>query len=184
MIRHGEIERVGHRRRLPRLRGNATVLIAEGTSLRTVSHRRLPTRLLLRLRAHELDRRLAAGAGPDSSALLSLRAQELQSLVHRRLLGAGLRRRLAVSNLSPHPFDRQVPLARAEIRRSGALVDELAAILEATDPADTRGIARASLLLREGNSPLYVKHGSVSLDVALREAIDAMSTSPTISPPV
>jgi hypothetical protein len=176
-----QIDRLG-RRRLLRPR-STTVLLVEGPDLRaaTVARCALPTRLLARLRSPGLDRRLAAGASPDSDALLSLRAHELESVAVRRRLAAGYRLRLSASRRSPHPVDRQIPLARAEIRRCGALVEELAALLESATPADPRGVARASLLLSEGNSPLYARASSALLETTLREAIGALPPTSRVS---
>jgi hypothetical protein len=170
-----QIDGLGRRRLLRGSRGT-TVLLVEGPGDGAASVARcgLPTRLLARLRSHELDRRLAAGASPDSEALLSLRARELESVPVRRRLAAGYRLRLSASRRSPHPADRSIPLARVEIRRCGALVEQLATLLESGTPADPRGVARASLLLTEGNSPLYARANSATLETTLQNAIDAL----------
>src|SRR3974390_2759960 len=110
---------------------STTILLSHNAGRRSVSIHRptVPTRLLARLHSVDLDRRLADGASPDSSALLSLRAQHLQSLANRRELARGFRRRRAAARREPPPFDRQVPLARTEIRRHAKLIEELAARL-------------------------------------------------------
>jgi hypothetical protein len=170
-----QIDKLG-RMRIPRGSRSTTILLVEDPGLRATSVVRcgLPTRLLARLRSHDLDRRLAAGASPDSEALLSLRARELEGAAVRRRLATGYRLRLSASRRSPHPAERKIPLARAEIRRCGALVEELAALLESATPADPRGVARASLLLTEGDSPLYDRVRSATLETTLREAIEAL----------
>jgi hypothetical protein len=159
---------------------STTILLAQGRDPYGVSVSRagLRNRLLARARAFELDGRLAAGANPDSSALLSLRARQLESRANRRRLARGFRGRLSVSSKSPHPFDRRVPLARAEIRNCAGLIEELAERLEAPEPADPQGIARASLLLTNGNSPLYTR--ATELGPALRKTIDQLTVPPTI----
>jgi hypothetical protein len=176
------IDKLG-RRRLLRGTTSTTVLLVEGPGLDGASVARcgLPTRLLARLRSHDLDRRLAGGASPDSGALLSLRARELEGAAVRRRLAAGYRLRLSASRRSPHPADRKIPLARAEIRRCGALVEELAALLESATPADPRGVARASLLLTAGDSPLYAGTRSAALETTLREAIEALPPAGGVS---
>jgi hypothetical protein len=144
----------------------------------SVSRAGLRNRLLARARSFELDGRLSAGANPDSSALLSLRAMQLQSPANRRRLAGGFRGRLSASRRAAHPIDRHVPLARAEIRRFAELIEELADRLDAPDPADPQGIARASLLLREGNSPLYTGAAAGELGPALRRTIDQLTVLP------
>jgi hypothetical protein len=140
------------------------------------------TRLLAWLRASELDRRLARGANPDSNALLSLRARQLEKPTNRRRLAKGLRRRLSASQGPSRPTDRRVPLAREEIRRCAELIEELAALLEASGPVDPQGVARASVLISEGNSPLYRPSLSGLLAPALRRAIDSLALPPGILP--
>jgi hypothetical protein len=185
VVTHTQTDQRGPRRQRRRAWAKSTILLAQGADPYAVSvaRCRLSTRLLARVRSLDLDRSLAAGAQPDSSALLSLRAGELQSAAHRRRLADGFRRRLAASRRDAHPFDRQIPLARAEIRRCAALVDELVDALESAVPADLRGIARASLLLCEGNSPLYAGASTIALEPVLREAIDALSLAPSVPAP-
>jgi hypothetical protein len=153
------------------------ILLAKGADPFAISIARTGpgTRLVSALRASELDRRLAAGANPDSSALLSLRARQLEKPANRRRLALGLRRRLSASLGAPHPTDRRVPLARAEIRQSAELIEELAALLEAPQPADPQGIAQASVLIGEGNSPLYRQSQRGVLAPALRRVIDSLA---------
>jgi hypothetical protein len=160
---------------------STTILLSHDAGRRSVSIHRptAPTRLLARIHSVELDRRLADGANPDSSALLSLRAQHLQSLASRRALALGFRRRLAAARRAPHPFDRRVPLARAEIRRNATLIEELATRLEAREPADPRGIARGRVLLCDGSSPLYSRASETELGWALQRAIDGLTLPPS-----
>jgi len=131
-------------------------------------------RFLVRVHSLELDRRLAAGASPDSSAQLSLRAQQLQSSTTRRRLASGFRARLAVARRQPHPINRRIPLARAEIDRCSELIGELADRLDSAEPVDSRGIARAHVLLSEGNGPLYVKAVAGTLGPTLRRTIEEL----------
>jgi hypothetical protein len=156
---------------------STTILLSHSAGRRSVSIHRptASTRLLARVHSVDLDRRLANGASPDSSALLSLRAQHLQSPSSRRALALGFRRRLAAARRAPHPFDRRVPLARDEIRRHANLIEELAARLEAREPADPRGIARGRVLLCDGSSPLYTGSSEAELGQALQRAIDELT---------
>lgn len=153
------------------------LLIDSGDPYTVAIHRLGPrTRLLARLRSHELDRQLARGANPDSSALLSVRAAQLQSPGHRRTLAHGYRRRLTVSRRDPRPTG--IPLARVQVRACAELIEELATLLEAGEPIQLGAIARAGLLLSEPTSPMYVKARDQALAGALRRVIAALRTPP------
>jgi hypothetical protein len=159
-----------------------TILLANGEDLDTISISRggLRARLRTWCAGTELDCRLAQGASPDSSVPLSIRARRLMRPKNRRCIARGLRRVASSASASPHPGQRQVPLARAEIRECSRLMEELAGLLDGGQPVDPRGIARAELLLSEGNSPLYKAASGERLEPALRRAIDDLTTPPEI----
>jgi hypothetical protein len=160
----------------------ATVLLSRGTDrpLVSISRARMRTRVLARIHAVELDRQLAAGASPDSSEMLSLRAQQLNSVESRRQMAAGFRLRLRAARRAPHPLDRRLPLARAQIRRCADLIEALASRLEALEPADPRGIASGHVLLSDGRSPLYTAHADVELGQALEQALEQLALPPSL----
>jgi hypothetical protein len=159
-----------------------TILRANGEDLDTVSISRSGLRARLRAwcTGTELDSRLARGASPDASVPLSLRAQRLMRPKNRRCIARGLRRAASSALASPHSGQRGVPLARAEIRECAALIEQLAGLLDDGQPVDPRGIARAELLLSEGDSPLYRVASRERLEPALRRAIDDLMTPPEI----
>jgi hypothetical protein len=97
-------------------------------------------RAAARLHASRLDAQLAAGADPDSSALLGLRAQALTSPRRRRLLGRALERVAA-----------RGPVAAPQLLA-------LAARLLRPRPLAIRGIAAVQVLLTDGAGPLH-RHG-------------------------
>jgi hypothetical protein len=159
-----------------------TILLSNENDLYSfsISRGRIRTRLRAWLASLELDSQLARGLSPDTSAPLSLRAQRLQGPSHRRRLARGLRRALSAALADPRPIDRRVPLARDQIRDCAGLIEELAGRLDAQQPADPRGIARAELLLSAGNSPLYRGAISGTLGSALRLAIEGLTPPPEI----
>ena len=120
-------------------------------------------RLLARCAAPRLDRELAAGASPESSALLAARAMQLTSVKSRRALAASLQRILAAAGQSPagvslgavaiHPS--RVPLCRERISQSAGPLARLAGHLAVPGPVPVQGVAMASQLLADGTGPLY-----------------------------
>jgi hypothetical protein len=125
-------------------------------------------RLLARILADSLDRRLASGARPEESAILATRAMVLTSARYRRALAASLRRMLAASvppsarplpiaaaRSAGPPFQPHVPLRRDRIAGSAPELAGLANCLTAPRPVPARGVALVSQLLADGGSPLY-----------------------------
>ena len=153
-----------------------TILLSRKDDSYTLSLVRCPpgARLLARLRSYELDSRLASGESPDSSMLLSLRAQHLVRPAGRRSVARALRRLLSSSRRTPHPIDRRIPVARAEIFECRELIEELAALLESGLPTDAASVARANLLVCSGGSPLYRPGVTGALEPALLAVIDAI----------
>ena len=136
-----------------------------GDSLGGFTLRRLRPwhRLLARCAAARLDRELAAGASPETSALLAARAIQLTSMKFRRDLARSLQRILAAAGHSPaglplrtaavHP--PRVPLCRARISRLASPLAGLAGYLAAPGPVRVQGVAMVSQLLADGAGPLY-----------------------------
>lgn len=162
-----------------------TALIADHGDSYALSVRqcRLHTRVIAWLRAYRLDQMLATGISPDSSVLLSLHAGALHSAASRKYLARAYRRLVVDAMRIPHPRGVPVPLARREIVRCQDLVEELAEMLERSEPADPRGIALASLLLRDGASPFYSPEVVDVLRPSLQEVIDKLAVAPSIDPP-
>lgn len=128
-------------------------------------------RLAARLCSSGLDRKLADGADPDSSAALSLRATALLSNKVRVGLARGLRRLLrSASERPPHPLRSGVPVARRQITGQRERLAELVELLEGPGVVEACGVARVELLLREADSPLYLP--SQTSGEPLRQALD------------
>ena len=120
-------------------------------------------RLLARCAAARLDRELAVGASPETSALLAARAMQLTSLKYRRDLAASLQRILAAAGQPPVGMPARtaavhrprIPLCRARISRQAVPLGELAGSLAAPGPVPVQGVAMVSQLLTDGAGPLY-----------------------------
>lgn len=117
-------------------------------------------RVLARCAASRLDRELAAGVSPETSALLAARAMQLTSDKTRRSLAASVRRILAaagdpaaVTVMTARPA--RLPLARGRIRQSAGPLARLADYLAAPGPVPAQGVATVSQLLADGAGPLY-----------------------------
>jgi hypothetical protein len=134
---------------------------------------RLRDRLEARVRAHDLDRRLADGVPPERSAALTLRARRLVD----RAFGTMLARRLR--EIVREAVLRRVPRAQVAVRLAAvadltAEFDELARRLVAPRPSAVRGVAQISVLLSEGSGPLYSSRADEDLGAAVRRARAAL----------
>jgi hypothetical protein len=125
--------------------------------------------LLTRLLGAGLDRRLADGARPDSSVLLSLRAARLVSLEHRTSVADELHALLERSLGAPSGPGAWV-VDWSGVRRSRWELAELAAVLGDPGLPEPRGVALAEQLLRDGAGPLYYPDETHALARAARHA--------------
>jgi len=129
-------------------------------------------RFLSRLLVRRLDQQLAEGRSPESSPLLSLRAQRLARPATRLALARSLGRLLREA-AAPR-VRRQVPLADASTMRAveNDLV-ELVDHLVAPAPVSARGVALVHELLVDGAGPLY-RNSPQALSAVLRNASRAL----------
>lgn len=137
-------------------------------------HGLLRTRLWMHLHASRLDRALAAGAWPDSSAALSLRAGELIGRSARRGLARSLRRIIEDAWLPLGPLNSAVPLCRRKVLASQASLLALAERLTSGEPVEARGVAQVSLLLGDSCGPLYDRPSADDLEPAIQAALAAL----------
>ena len=135
---------------------------------------RARTRLWTHVRATSLDHALAAGASPDSSAALSLRAAQLIRAGTRRKLARSLRRLVGQATRRSLPRASRVPLCRRKILASHELMLELAERLSGQEPVDARGVAQLRLLLIGVVGPLYEDPGADDLEPVLQAALEAL----------
>jgi hypothetical protein len=134
---------------------------------------RVRDRLIARWRAMKLDRELAAGAPPESSGALLLRARALLAPRNRRGLGRALER--IVAEPAPAPLlGARVPVRRSEVRRSRDDLRLLAQRLAAPTPVAVRGVAKVRVLLSDGSGPLFWGRSADELSGRIRQAIEAL----------
>jgi hypothetical protein len=131
-------------------------------------------RLTARLRAAKLDRDLAAGASPDGTAPLALRAQKLMRLSARIDLARSLQRVLDDASQPAPIYTARAGGPQYRARVSGAASELHALIERLLTPGllPIRGLAEAYLLLTEGSGPLYSPNGD--LRAAAHNALQAL----------
>jgi hypothetical protein len=130
---------------------------------------RLWDRLLTRLRAARLDGDLAAGASPDATVGLSLRARMLVRMPARRQLV------LAEAALGPAADRLPVPVCRDRIEDCSAELLDLIRRLLAAGPVSAQGVAQARALLTNASSPVYHRASRDDLRARVLAAADALT---------
>ncbi len=132
---------------------------------------RVRTRLSARVHARALDRALAAGVSPDSSAALSVRAHALIGATARADLARSIRRVLKDARHPIDPFTPHVPLCRRKIMGSAETLERLAARLVSDDPVDVRGVAQVRLLVVGDRGAVFDYPAANDLEPAVQEAM-------------
>ncbi len=150
----------------------------DGTYL-DVCRPRVRDRLVARLNAIALDRRLAAGASPDSSPTLALRAQRLRRPALRRGLGLCLRELVRDAERPRAVLSARAPISRHNVTRASADLLELADRLLSPEPVSVRGVARVRVLLSDGLSPVYWGRCQDDLVRVVRLAIAQLEPGPS-----
>jgi hypothetical protein len=130
---------------------------------------RMRDRVEARVRAHSLDRRLAAGEAPEGTPALFLRA--------RRLIAPSTGHRLAraIDGLVRDLWSPRVPRARIAASRSVARavagdLDAIARRLADPQPVAVAGVARVRMLLTDGAGPLFSDRIGDDLRAAIHSA--------------
>ena len=136
----------------------------------------LRERLSARLQARRLDRALAGGASPDSSAAMALRAKALVRADTRSELAASIRR-ITSGSAAPAAIGLRVGTARARGRAVGRHLDRLADRLLEPGPVAPRGVALTQELLTDGAGPLFWMESADDLGARLRTALEALEPS-------
>ena len=131
-------------------------------------------RLWARLRAFRLDSDLAAGASPEASVALALRARMLVRTRHRRDLAASADRVLATATQPAYSRRLPVPVCRDRVRDCSEDFGELIRRLRAAGPVPVRGVAKAVVLLGDASGPLYHPATADDLRTRVRDAADAL----------
>jgi hypothetical protein len=129
-------------------------------------------RIRARLHARALDAALAAGASPESTTRLALRAERITSPAARDQLARSLERILIAAarpgGLRPTPLT----LCRRQVVANAA--DDLEALiarLRSPGPLAARGAAQVIALLSDGAGPLHLGTTEPDLRAATRQAL-------------
>jgi len=139
------------------------VLLRDDRGRLTLRRLRPWHRLLARCVAATLDRELAAGTSPETSAALAARASQLTSTRFRRDLATSVQR-ILVATAEPPPvipsrmatcYPPRLPLRRARIRQCAGPLARMGGHLTTPGPVPVQGVAMASQLLADGTGPLY-----------------------------
>jgi hypothetical protein len=147
------------------------VLLHDGCPVQVAVH---PwDRLLAWLHAPRLDIALAAGAPPDATVALALRAQTLVRARARRALAQAARRVLAEA-ARPPAAHVPVPVCRDRVRDCAPELEDLIRRLLAPGPVSAQGIAQTSALLTYATSPLYHRANRENVRARILSAVHAL----------
>jgi hypothetical protein len=135
------------------------------------------SRVLSRLLAPSLDRRIADGHSPESSLLLAARAGTLVSPAKRRTLAFDWADLLTRAQAPRGPRDPRPPVNRESILANESEIRRLIDMLVSPTPGRVRGIAMLSSLMSDGAGPLYNPHCSDALRGALLETVALLDPS-------
>jgi hypothetical protein len=114
------------------------------------------TRLRLRVRRDELDRKLAAGADPHRHDDLGRRAEELTGTEERLRIARAIDRVIeGACSAPPPPLRSAAAPGRPAVRACVPRLRAIAGRLRSDHPVPAAGVARAALLVDEDTSPLF-----------------------------
>jgi hypothetical protein len=114
------------------------------------------------VRRDKLDGLLAAGADPSWDLELGLRARQISAPRRRRVLAKSIERAVWEAH-RPSRWTCTAPVDRRAVRRATPELSALALELTAQPAAAAQGVALATQLLRDPDSPLYAAGGGEAL---------------------
>jgi hypothetical protein len=154
-------------------RRHAPILITDAADPERLVLRSNPAwlRLLARMFAASLDRRLASGVQPESGRLLASRGNHLASVRTRAALAQNWHHLVERAHRTPVARSARVCLCRDRITRAGDDIRAMTGALSTPYPTPARGVAIASWLLSDADGPLYNPNSATDLRTALRMAI-------------
>ena len=129
------------------------------------------------LRRDRLDHELADGRAPDSFEARALRAVQLAGMRERRRTARALRALVRRAD-RPQLLTSAVPVSRRAVLPSREGLLGLAERLERPDPVNPCGVARALVLLTDGNGPLYDRGSAGSVSDAVWWIADGLRPCP------
>jgi hypothetical protein len=133
---------------------------------------RIRDHIRARLHARALDAALAAGASPESTTGLALRAVRITRPATRDQLARSLER-ILIAALRPGGL-RPTPLTRCRRQVVAEASDDLEALiarLRTPGPIAARGAAQVIILLSDGAGPLHLGTTEPDLRTATRQAL-------------
>jgi hypothetical protein len=142
---------------------------------------------LLWLRARwshwSLDAKLAAGIDPASDPALIMRAGQLRSARHRRLLALSIERLAGEADVARAPsFTSAVPVVREQVADARGSLLFLAHLLRRAERVRPGGIAMVQRLLTDGGSVLYTDTANGAVELQVQAAIDRLVGEQDVTP--
>jgi hypothetical protein len=154
-------------------------------SRQAVDQTRLVTRLRLQVsaawRATTLDRMLADGVDPESSAVLALRARKLTGPRGRNQVANGLAAAIRTATETRPGFTSALRPRASELLEARAVVAALERRLQGASPVTPQGVAMLGRLLTDPASPLYQPSRTGELASGLRTAAAVLDHSPELA---
>jgi hypothetical protein len=135
---------------------------------------RLWTRLRTHLRGASLDEQLADGTPAEANRVLASRAQHLVSASARLRLARDWEHLTDVAHQPPVGRNARASLCRRRIALAEPELREMLDVLVSELPTTARGVAMASVLLRDGSGPLFNRRCDHDLGVALGQVTGAL----------
>ena len=135
---------------------------------------RLLAASVAKLRWRALDRELAGGADPSSSAALTQRALRLTRPRTRARLAQSVRDVIAAAGRPPAIPSSRIPPSRPEVPAARADLEAIASLLASDMPLYAEGVARLELLLTDGGGPLYSPDYPAALSRELERIVAAL----------
>jgi len=139
-------------------------------------------RLFAQLLASSLDRQLAQGCSPESSRLLATRVQMIVSPAARYALAQSCDNVLVQARRPSVMRNPRAPLNRDCILACETQIREMINALLAPLATPARGTAMVSQLLSDGSGPLYNRHHSADLGIAVAKAVAQLDPSVCLVP--
>jgi hypothetical protein len=147
----------------------------ESESRLTTRRAGLWQRLAVCLHAARLDREIAAGASPDVTVALALRAQALVRMSVRHGLAKSVQRIVDSSTGTTVSGRPRVPLCPDRVADAREELQGLIELLQTPGPVAAQGVARARALLSDGSGPLYHRGSRDDLRTRVHQTVDALN---------
>lgn len=167
----------GQSRSEPQLGARVALVLDEAGPLLNGSRAGRVDRVVTRLRAFTLDRRLSEGQPPEHDRHLAIRAQVLVALPTRQKLARDWEHTVDLARGIVRPQRSGIPLCRDQVAIAVPAIEAMVALLRLARPVPVRGVARASHLLVDGSGPLYDRRSAWSLGSAIDDAIRHLDPS-------